>query len=364
MSENLNSKDINSYDFPLRVQNALKLMKEDATKSLESFDEILDDFNKFSPDAIKENDLSSVVINSLNAKGSILNAFDQIDEAEECFDMVLNNYDSQDFTSLINKSLILRKKGRLEESLDYYDRIATIYPNKRELVLAMKSEVYDDLKIKLPNANLNELSIESNELLNLNDYDLKAKELIMEGFSSFKNKIVLDALNYYQEAIKADSRSRYLVLSLMDEVKKEFFKIFLYENPGIDDETSKKKGAVLHYLFIKNNLFYAYTLNEEILDENENDLFALNAKGMIFFFLDDCNLSVKYFEKCNELDGKYLYSYFNKAIALARLKRFDEANESFGMIKGLPKLIPNPNEEQIDIFNRAIISNSIYSLGF
>lgn len=352
MMSDSNNNDINSYDFSSRVESALKLIHKDSSKALECFNEILDDFFKFTPEEIMENDFTSLIINSLNGKGSILNAYDDIDSAEECFDMVLNDYDSHDFTSLINKALILRKKGHLEESLDYYDEISKFYPDKKELILAMESEVYDDLKIKLSDANLD-------------DYNNKSREFIEKGISSYNNRIVLDALDYYRKAIKADSDSKYLVLSLMDDVKKEFFKLFLYENPDIEThEISKKKGAVLHYLFIQNNLFYAYMLNEEILEENEDDLFALNAKGMIFFYLDDCNLSIKYFDRCNNVDEKYIYPYFNKAIALARAKRFDEAKESFGKIKGLPNLVADPNEEQLDIFKRAIISNSIYSLGF
>ncbi|ADC46869.1 TPR repeat-containing protein [Methanobrevibacter ruminantium M1] len=352
MSQDSNKNDINSYDFPSRVEKALKLIHTDSFKALDYFNEILDDFFKFTPDEIKENNLSSLIINSLNGKGSILNAFDKIDEAEECFDMVLNDFDSQDFTSLINKALILRKKGHLEESLDYYDEIAKYYPDKKELILAMKSEVYGELKIKLSDTDLD-------------DYSIEAKDLIGRGLASHENKIVLEALDYYQKAIKADSSCKYLVLSLMDDVKREFFKLFLYEDIDIEkDEISKKKGAVLHYLFIQNNLFYAYMLNEEILEENKNDLFALNAMGMIFFYLDDCDLSIRYFDRCNTIDEKYLYPYLNKAIALARAKRFDEAKESFGKIKGLPNLIRDPNEEELDIFKRTIISNSIYSLGF
>ena len=345
-------KDIGSYDFPSRVQKGLDLLHKDSNKALELFDDVLNDFFMFDPDEINEKGYSSLIINSLNAKGSILNAYDDIDNAEECFDLVLNHYDSQDFTSLINKALILRKKMHLEESLDYYDKISDAYPNKRELVLAWKSEVYDDLKIKLSQANLD-------------DYDNGAKELVEKGLSFKDKNLVLDALNSYQEAIEIDSSCKYLVMSLMDDVKKEFFKIFLYEDIDINENSlSQKKVSVLHYLFIKNNLFYAYMLNEEILEENNNDLFALNAKGMIFFFLDDCDLAIECFNKCIELDDRYLYPYFNKAIALARAKRLDEARESYGYIKALPDMISNPNEEEMSIYNRAIISNAMYSLGF
>ncbi len=345
-------KDIDSYDFPSRVQKGLDLLHKDSNKALELFDELLNDFFRFTPSEINELGYSSLIINSLNAKGSILNAYDDIDNAEKCFDLVLNDYDSQDFTSLINKALILRKKMHLEESLDYYDKILDAYPNKRELVLAMKSEVYDDLKINLSQANLD-------------DYKDSAKELIERGLSFKDKNLVLDSLNSYQEAIEKDSRCKYLVMGLMDEVKKEFFKIFLYEDIDVNaNDLSQKKGGVLHYLFIKNNLFYAYMLNEEILEEDSDDLFALNAKGMIFFFLDDCNLAVECFNKCILLDDKYLYPYFNKAIALARANKIDEAKESYEHIKALPEMISNPNEEEMSIFNRAIIANAMYSLGF
>ncbi len=350
--KNDSSNDINSYEFSKRVQTAINLMNEDQLKSFDCFNEIIDDFKKFSIEEIKENDLSSEFINSLNAKASLLNARDEIDEAEESFDMILNHFDDKDYTALMNKALIFRKRRDYDNALSYYDMVADFYPDRGEYILAIESEILEEMKIDL-------------DEVNLEDYDKQFRDLIEKGlFYKNKNRL-FEALQCYDRALELDSNSHNLIYSLSFDIKKEFFKLFLFEDIDINmDELSRKKGAILHYLFIQNNYYYAYVLNQEILDENNNDLFALNAKGMIFFLLDDYQSAIKYLKECIALDENYLYPYFNIALCLKRIGEMEEAMEYFNKIKNLPNEISTPSKELLEIFKRAIVANEIYALSF
>ena len=61
-----------------------------------------------------------------------------------------------------------------------------------------------------------------------------------------------------------------------------------------------------------------------------------------------------------DADDDYLYANFNKAIVLKRMKRVEEARESFGEIMRMPSRFSEPSEDLLRLYHLTVAFNSIF----
>lgn len=331
-----------------RVQNAIELMQNNQNRALDLLNDIISDLDAYSPEEIKENNLTWEVINAYNAKGSILNGENKIDEAEECFDRVIDYYGENDPCALLNKGIISRKRENYNQALDYYDNALKEDSYLKDVVHSLKQEIYSIMKENIDDADLSP----------------KAKELLDKGKEFSENQNYFAAIDCFKEAKSVDPSCEGIAYGLIDETKYKFKMIFQWEViEDNENEISNNKRAALYYLFNEKNPGYAFAINEHILcNFDENDKFALNSKGLIRFYLDDYEGAIESFDKCLEVDENYMWAYINKGIVLKAMGRDDEARESYSQIMTMPRRFKNPDEELLRLYRLAVSFNSIYYL--
>lgn len=336
-------------DYNRRIHQAIEMLNfDEPDEALDLVNGIISDLSQYGPDEIKQNGLSWEAINAYNLKGSILNRKDDIDGAEECFDEVLNSYDDVDSCANMNKGIIAKKRKNYSQALEYYDKALVNAPQEiADVVAGAKNEVY--MMMGEDSDCLDALSP-------------KAKELIEKGNEFRENQNYWDAFDCYEEAGNEDSSCDGIVCGLIEETKKEFSKVFqIGPVDNGDDEAAQLKRAAIHYVFNEYAPLYAFTLNEKALhDHDENDSFALNSKGIIYFYMDELDKAVEAFDKCLEVDGDYLYANFNKAIVLKRMGRIEEAEESFGEIMKMPSRFQDPSEDLLRLYRLTVVFNSMF----
>lgn len=336
-------------DYNRRIDQAIEVLNfDEPDESLDLVNGIISDLSQYGPDEIKQNGLLWVAINAYNLKGSILNGKGDIDGAEECFDEVLNSYDDVDSCANMNKGIIAKKRKNYSQALEYYDKaLLDAHKEMEDYISGAKNEVYVMMG-------------EDSECLDV--LSPNAKELIEKGKEYKENQNYWAAFDCYEEARNEDSSCDGIVDGLIEETKKEFSKVFQIGpvDKG-DDEAAQLKRAALHYVFNEYTPLYAFSLNEKALhDYDENDSFALNSKGIIYFYMDELDKAVDAFDKCLKADEDYLYANFNKAIVLKRMGRIEEAEESFGEIMKMPSRFSNPSEEMARLYRLTIVFNSMF----
>jgi tetratricopeptide (TPR) repeat protein len=96
----------------------------------------------------------------------------------------------------------------------------------------------------------------------------------------------------------------------------------------------------------------ALTIMNLILDENENDIDALNQKGCVLFSFDECNQAIECFNKCLNLDKNYNYALFNKAIVLRRTNDLDASLDCFDELLKTPQNYDKVKPYQLEILDK------------
>jgi tetratricopeptide (TPR) repeat protein len=347
-----NKSNDDNENFTKRVQDVIEIMNDDQDEALRLVNGIIDDLGRFTPDEIRQRNLSWEALNAYNLKGSILNARDELDGAEICFDTVINGFDDMDSCAWMNKGIISKKRKNYELALECYDKALIEAPEGiADVVAGAKNEVMSMMRADLKDADLDEFSA-------------KAKELIENGIDSKENQDYWSAFDCFEQARDEDPSCATVAEAMIEDTKEELTKVF-YIGPvdDGDDEKSQLKRAAVYYVFSEYNPFHAYALNERALNNfDENDAFALNTRGIIYFYLDEYEKAIEAFDRCVEVDEDYLYAYLNKAIVLKRMKRTEEASEAIHEIMKMPGKYENPSEDLLRLYRLTVVFNSMFYL--
>jgi tetratricopeptide (TPR) repeat protein len=108
----------------------------------------------------------------------------------------------------------------------------------------------------------------------------------------------------------------------------------------------------LRLLLIEKNPYDALTIINLILDDNENDVDALNQKGCILFLFDKCKEALECFNRCLIIDENYHYALFNKAIALRRIKELNKSLNCFDELLKTPQNYDKVKPYQLEILDK------------
>lgn len=338
-------------NFHQRVTHVMEILNfDDSDEALDLVNGIISDLSKYTPDEIKQNGWTWETINAYNLKGSILNGKSDIDGAEECFDEVLNNYNNLDSCANMNKGIIAKKRKDYEKALEYYDKASINAPEEIiGSIAGAKNEVY-------------RLMGEDSDVLD--SCSSQVKELIEKGNESVENQNYWVAFDCYEQAMKEDPACSDMVRGLIEKTKKKFSRVFqIGPLEDGDDEFTELRKAALFYVFNDENYnpLLAFSLNEKALQKYDgNDAYALNSKGIIYFYLDEFEKAVEAFNRCLEADNDYLYANYNKAIVLKRMGRIKEAEESFAEIMRMPSRFAKPSEDMARLYRLTVVFNSMY----
>lgn len=289
-------------DFQDKMDEAFELIQNDADSALSIFNELLV--------------LDSENIELLNGKGSALMKMDRMDEAEQCFNEAVLIEENP--SALINKGIILKKRGEYQSALKFYDRAVQLDSSFNRIVLVLKKELIDLIDDKI---------------LNNNSFSSKANECIRKGINCRDNHRFCDALDCFYQAISEDKTSKYPVMALVEEIKTMLFNEFMFDIPEFEDEkTSSLKIQFFNALFVEEDPKKALVLMDILLEINENDLDTLNFKGCILFLFEKYSESIKCFERCLEINSNYYYALFNKGLILRLMHDFEESLNCFDML--------------------------------
>ncbi|MBI5392283.1 DUF3808 domain-containing protein [Candidatus Woesearchaeota archaeon] len=270
-------------------------------------------------------------------------SFDRIDDAL----MLLNKsleITPKNIEALLNKGFILERINELEESNECYDEILTIEPNNK---YALNNKAH----------NLHRQG-ELEEALEIITIALeKDKDFII----SVKNKInILKALDRADEALN-----------------------FLKEKEELLKKSNDLRQTEIDLCIYLIDLKKAYELNEQILNENSNEINAINNKGVIF----EKNSNYQYKEKYLELafqcfdevvkkDKTFVLGWSNKTAVLL-YKNIEEASKIIDLAytsfskssyilneKGKILLMNNRFKEALDYFEKALKYQQYYDEKF
>jgi tetratricopeptide (TPR) repeat protein len=305
-----------------RIDEAMEYMQNDTAKAIEIFDEILE--------SEPEN------IEAINGKGSSLMKLNRMREAENHFDYSLSI--KQTSSAYINKGLICKGRKEYDQALDFYDKAAEINPDLKNILTILKNEI-----------NV----LMGREMEISTDYSPEAYGLIKEGMRYRNSNRLWDALDCYEKAIKADESCRDSIQSSINDIKSIFKNELLINTHELgDSRIERMKLKSLRLLLIEKNPYDALTIINLILDDNENDVDALNQKGCILFLFDKCKEALECFNRCLIIDENYHYALFNKAIALRRINELNKSLNCFDELLKTPQNYDKVKPYQLEILDK------------
>ena len=290
-----------------KIQEGLNFLNNNPQKALELFNDILK--------------INSTKIEALNGKGSALIKLNNYDEAELIFRESLKIKETS--SAYLNMGIISKNKEEYNEALRYYNQALEMNYNLLNIVNILNNEVKEAMDIQKRQSILNR-------------YHESVRSLIVEGINYQKAERFWDALDCYELAIKEEPLCKNIVMEYIEEIKIIIQKEFLLKRPSLDDTPiNKLKIQSIKELIIENNQTYALININKVLENNPNDLEALNIKGTILFYFEDFEGSLYCFDKCIHLDSNYVYAIFNKGIVLRRMKKLSEAIKCFEQIRNI-----------------------------
>ena len=158
-------------------------------------------------------------------------------------------------------------------------------------------------------------------------------------------------LTHWKRQLKR--RSKNSVNDLIEKVKKNLQREFLYKETNSNTATKKEKKTnskkkkisklkTLTYrsITVENNPHKALSLINKIFEINYDDLDAINLQGITYFSLNEYDKSIESFDKCLSINEDYTCALFNKGLVLRRLGFLKESLECFD------KALKNPNHYQ------------------
>lgn len=291
-----------------KINEGLEFIQNDTQSALEIFDEVLE----IEPDNI----------DAINGKGSSLMKLNRLDEADECFNQSLSICENS--SALINKGMISKKNNDYQAAINYYDSAINLNPNLGNIVGILKSEVMELMN--------------DDSQIDLTGFSDDANELIQKGMNYKNDNKLWDALDCFNQAIKADPSCESTLISFIDEIKTIFQKELLYDLPklNMENKIDRIKMQSLR-AFNDNNPKKALTLMNLILEIDGNDLNTLNHKGIVLYQLGECGKAIDCFDKCLDVDNTYYMALFNKAFVLRRMNKLDESLECFNELLKTPQ---------------------------
>jgi tetratricopeptide (TPR) repeat protein len=300
------------------------LQNEEFEKAVELFDLVLEQDPKY--------------INALNGKGSALMSMNRFDEAWEMFDASLKIETNP--MGLINKGIICRERGDYAEALSYYNRAEKEFPSLKDMTDALKEEI-----------------AKRTESSDNNDFNCEAQELINQGNEYRNSNRLWDALYCYETAIEKDSNCEGRAKQLIGEVKKTLLNEFMYEpvmmRPDFGkSEIDQHKLESLRFLMRDKKPQMALLAIDQALYIDENDLDALNQKGILLFLLDENEKSIECFDKCLSIDEDYAYAMFNKGLVVRRTGDLGAALAIFDELLKIPAAYDKVKPHQREVLDR------------
>ena len=308
-----------------RIEEALEYMQNDTHYALELFNGIL----KEDPNNIS----------ALNGKGSTLMKLHQSEEALKLFDCSLSIEENS--SAYLNKGIICKNNEDYKNALICFDKALDYNPRLASIVSMLKNEI------------LERVNLDSADLDSLYDFTKEANSLIKEAINYKNQNKLWDALDSLEKAIEEDPRCKNSVNDLIEKVKKNLQREFLYKETNSNTATKKEKKTnskkkkisklkTLTYrsITVENNPHKALSLINKIFEINYDDLDAINLQGITYFSLNEYDKSIESFDKCLSINEDYTCALFNKGLVLRRLGFLKESLECFD------KAWKNPNHYQ------------------
>lgn len=309
------------------IEKTFGEIHENPEKSLDIFNEIL----KIEPNNIK----------AINGKASSLMKLKQTSKAEKYFNKSLSIKENS--SALINLGIISKNRDEYEKAWNYFDNAIKLKPELSDVITIFKKEIFD--KLEVDNLDL--------KLENFND---KANKLIIEGLKNEKKGKYWDALDSYENALIADSSSEEVMFSLIKRLNVHFQNELIYEDKNSENIMNNPiKRKIADIIIIQKRPKKATNILNKALSENPNDLILLNFKGGVEFSFDNYQESIRYFDKCLNLDSHYVYAAFNKSIVFRRLERYEDALEI------LDNLLERPEFYNIIRYHKSDILKKVQS---
>ncbi len=268
-------------------------------------------------------------IHALNGKGSGLMQLGRLDEAEDVFNESLNIEDNP--MAYLNLTIIYGNTQRYNEALKYCDLILELYPDFSDVVKGLKNNYMDkksDNGLDGINPEARKLIEKANALKENNETwsGGKLHDEFIQGSPEFKRITFWDAWELYENAIEIDSECENIVTSYIIELKNRFMQEFLFfdisrnDDFSPDSKTDKLKLTVMKEILLDHDFTQAQLATRELLTIDENDPDAIDYHGVLFFYFDEIDESIRCFDRLIETgDGIYsFYGKYNKAFALRR----------------------------------------------
>ena len=304
-----------------KIEEAMDYIQNDTAKAIRIFDEILE--------SEPEN------IEAINGKGSSLMKLNRMNEAENYFDYSLSIEKTS--SAYISKGIISKNRKNYREALSFYEKAIEINPILKDIVTILK----------------NEINVIIGNEIEINMYNTRTNELIKKGMSYKQSNRLWDALDCYEKAIKTDESCKNSVQASINDIKSILEHELMIKTPELgNSRTDQLKIKSLRLFLIEKDPKQALTIMNLILDENENDIDALNQKGCVLFSFDECNQAIECFNKCLNLDKDYNYALFNKAIVLRRTNDLDASLDCFDELLKTPQNYDKMKPYQLEILDK------------
>lgn len=309
-----------------RIENALEYVQNDTYHALELFNGILQEQPRN--------------VNALNGKGSALMKLHKNEEALKFFDCSLSIEENS--SAYLNKGIIAKCNKDYRNALIYFDKSLEFNPGLSSIVSILKNEI------------LETVDLESADLDSLYDFSEEANRLIKEAITYRKQLRIWDALDSLEKAIEEDPTCSNSVNDLINKVKKDLQKEFLYNEDEFNKAANSKdkktklktkkinklKALTHRSLTVENNPHKALSLTNKIFEMNPKDLEAHNFQGAAYFSLNEYEKAIESFDECLRINNNYHCALFNKGLVLRRLGFLKESLECFD------KALKNPNHYQ------------------
>ena len=269
------------------IKGNIYQQKEEYEKSIELYNQILD-----------KNNNENILIN----KGICLLKLNKLNEANDCFDILLKK-ENPPSQVLEAKAYILLEQKNYKEALNYYEKAIKANPDNENNILG-KAKCLEHLEDK-------------NEIMNLVD-NLKGVNKIE---FLIKNNKIDEAENKINELLEKEE----------------------YKN---NEDINFLKGYILCY---KDDVDNAKEIFDKIIEKDENNYLALYNCGLILLNNNKDVEAKEYFIKCLKLAPEFDKAKICLGNILINEKKFEEANKYY------EEILQKDNTNEICLFNKAYL---------